>query len=67
LYLKQETNSNYASLLSIWDRLFGSFCLREDPQNIRFGLGDTFDQTPWDSFLGLVKQPFNSALYKKTD
>jgi len=64
-HLKQETNSNYASLLSVWDRLFGSFRLRSDPQNIRFGLGDKFDQTPWDSFWGTIKQPLNSALYKK--
>lgn len=66
-HIQKETDSNYSSLLSIWDRVFGSFCLRDDPQNIRFGLGDRFDQTPWDNFIGLLKQPFNSTLYKKLE
>ncbi|MCG8598648.1 MAG: sterol desaturase family protein [Verrucomicrobiales bacterium] len=34
----EETNSNYTSLLSIWDRIFGSFRLRNDLENIRLGL-----------------------------
>lgn len=66
-HIRKETDSNYSSLLSIWDRVFGSYRLRDDPQNIRFGLGDRFDETPWNSFLGSLKQPFNSKLYKKTD
>jgi len=65
-HLKEETNSNYASLLSVWDRLFGSFRLREDPQNLRFGLGDTFDSTHWDRLDGMLKQPLNSKLYEKS-
>ena len=28
--LRQETNSNYASVLPIWDRLFGTYCCRDD-------------------------------------
>ncbi|PCH85577.1 MAG: Sterol desaturase [Piscirickettsiaceae bacterium] len=64
-HIKQETNSNYSSLLSIWDRLFGSFRLRSDPQNIRFGLGDKFDKTPWGSLIGILKQPLNNSLYTK--
>ncbi|MEW4983901.1 MAG: sterol desaturase family protein [Cycloclasticus sp.] len=63
-HIKRETDSNYSSLLSVWDRIFGSFRLRDDPQNIRFGLGDKFDETPWDNFVGLLKQPFNTGLYK---
>ncbi len=66
-HIKQETNSNYASLLSAWDRLFGSFRLRDDPENIRFGLGDRFDNTAWDNVIGLLKQPFNKGLYRKGD
>ncbi|MBL4743761.1 MAG: sterol desaturase family protein [Cycloclasticus sp.] len=64
-HIQKETDSNYASLLSVWDRLFGSYCLRDDPQNIRLGLGDKFDETPWNSFVGLLKQPFNKRLYKR--
>jgi len=62
--LKHETDSNYASLLSIWDRLFASFKLRDDPQNIVFGLGERFDGSEWNSVPGMLKQPFNAALYK---
>jgi len=35
-----ETDSNYSSLFSFWDRLFGSFRLRDDPHTIEFGLDD---------------------------
>ena len=63
--IKQETDSNYASLLSVWDRLFGSFRLRDNPQEIIFGLGAKFDASEWNSVVGMLKQPFDSALYKK--
>ncbi len=33
-----ETDSNYGSLFSFWDRLFRSYRLRSDPGGIRFGL-----------------------------
>ncbi|MBL4887332.1 MAG: sterol desaturase family protein [Flavobacteriaceae bacterium] len=65
-HIREETDSNYASLLSVWDRLFGSFRLREDTQNIRFGLGDSFDNSPWDRLGGMLKQPLNSKLYKQS-
>ena len=35
-----ETDSNYSSLFSFWDRLFGSFRMRDDPRTIEFGLDD---------------------------
>lgn len=33
-----ETDSNYSSVLSVWDRVFGSYRLRDDPHAIRFGI-----------------------------
>ncbi|AFY70508.1 fatty acid hydroxylase [Thalassoporum mexicanum PCC 7367] len=33
-----ETNSNYGSVFSWWDRLFGTFRQRQDPQGIKLGL-----------------------------
>lgn len=33
----RETNSNYSSMLTIWDRLFGTY-RKNDPKNIVFGL-----------------------------
>jgi sterol desaturase/sphingolipid hydroxylase (fatty acid hydroxylase superfamily) len=37
---RPETDSNYSSLLSVWDRLSGSFRLRESPGTIDIGLDD---------------------------
>lgn len=34
----EETNSNYASLLTVWDKIFHSFRQRNDPENIKLGL-----------------------------
>ena len=36
--VRLETDSNYSSLLSIWDRVFGSFKLVKELKNIRFGI-----------------------------
>lgn len=34
----QESNSNYGSILSLWDRLFKTFRYRQNPQDIQLGL-----------------------------
>ena len=53
-----ETNSNYASGLAIWDRLFGSYRER-DPGEIVFGLD--YDRSPeQQKWLYLLKRPFGS-------
>jgi len=54
--VQPETDSNYTSLLSVWDRIFGSFRIKEDPRLINFGL-DQFDDPPRQSFAGLMKTP----------
>lgn len=51
-----ETDSNYASLLSCWDRLFGSFRVREDLEAIRFGL-EGEDGSDRQTLAALVKAP----------
>jgi len=53
-----ETDSNYASLLSIWDRLFRSFRLRERPQDIELGL-DHWQQHEWRGLGGMLAAPFH--------
>jgi sterol desaturase/sphingolipid hydroxylase (fatty acid hydroxylase superfamily) len=50
-----ETDSNYSSVLSIWDRLFGSFRLRRDPSRIRLGLG--LREAEWNTFSGILRMP----------
>src|SRR5262249_21531998 len=52
-----ETNSNYSTVLSVWDRLGGTFRSRPDPGGIHFGL-DEFDDWHWQSFWGMLRTPF---------
>jgi len=52
-----ETDSNYSSVLSIWDRLAGSFRLRSDPKTLVFGLPE-FTDARWQSWWGMMKTPF---------
>jgi len=54
-----ETNSNYTSLLSVWDRLFGSFLVLPDPHKISFGLNDT-DLPEQQTLWGLSIMPVKS-------
>ena len=52
-----ETDSNYSSLFSFWDRLFRTFRLRDDPGTLRFGL-DEFDRPEDHTLIGLLATPF---------
>jgi sterol desaturase/sphingolipid hydroxylase (fatty acid hydroxylase superfamily) len=54
---RPETDSNFSSVLSVWDRLFGSFRLRERPGEIRLGLGMT-DEHAWRTLPGMLAMPF---------
>ncbi len=51
-----ETDSNYASLLSIWDRIFRSFRINDEPEFIRLGL-DEFDTPASQTLAGMLKTP----------
>lgn len=51
-----ETDSNYSSLLSIWDRLFRSFRINEKPETIQLGL-DEFNADRFQTLGGLLKIP----------
>ncbi len=52
-----ETDSNYSSLFSWWDRVFGSFRTRADLAAIRMGL-DEFERPGDDTIAGMVRMPF---------
>jgi sterol desaturase/sphingolipid hydroxylase (fatty acid hydroxylase superfamily) len=58
--LRPETDSNYSAMLSVWDRLFRSFRLRDDPRAIRIGL-DEFDTPADKTVAGMFKMPFVDA------
>lgn len=60
--IQKETDSNYTSLFSWSDRVFGSFRLREgqeDMRGINFGLDD-HDSAEKQSVWGMLKTPFDS-------
>ncbi len=54
---RPETDSNYASVLSLWDRLFRTYRERTDYRRIRYGLagmvGDRFQ-----TLRGMLETPF---------
>jgi len=52
-----ETDSNYASVLSVWDRLFGSFRLRDDPSDLSLGL-EHVEREEWSTLTGMLAMPF---------
>jgi sterol desaturase/sphingolipid hydroxylase (fatty acid hydroxylase superfamily) len=57
------TNTNYGNVLSIWDRLFGTF-VYESVSQVRYGV-DTVDGNYSDDLIYQFKLPFNSTI--KTD
>ena len=52
-----ETDSNYASIFSFWDRAFGSFRLRAQPGEIRLGL-ENLARSEWGTLRGMLLMPF---------
>jgi sterol desaturase/sphingolipid hydroxylase (fatty acid hydroxylase superfamily) len=59
---RPETNSNYSTLFSVWDRLAGTLRLRADPQTIVFGL-EEFADPYWQSWTGMWRTPFVEPPY----
>jgi sterol desaturase/sphingolipid hydroxylase (fatty acid hydroxylase superfamily) len=51
-----ETDSNYGTLFSWWDRLFRSYRIKEDPLSIQYGLTD-FKSKTWQTLWGLLRTP----------
>src|SRR5205085_855853 len=52
-----ETDSNYSTVLSLWDRLAGSFRMRSDPKALVFGL-EEFRDGSWQTCWSMFKTPF---------
>ena len=57
--IRNETDSNYGSVFSFWDRLFRSYTMRSDPENIAQGLKD-MKTTKWTDIIGMVKTPLQT-------
>lgn len=61
-----ETDSNYSSVLSIWDRLFGSLLLRPHPERIRLGLPD-WRERDWRRLPTMISRPFRNRPESRPD
>lgn len=55
-----ETDSNYSSLFSFWDRLAKTFRLNPNPESISLGL-DEFDSEEDQTVKGMFKTPVKKA------
>ncbi|RYD82827.1 MAG: sterol desaturase family protein [Sphingobacteriales bacterium] len=51
------TDSNYGAVLSIWDRLLGTF-RKLDPSKIRYGLDRYYSNEKDEDIISLMKSPF---------
>ncbi len=54
--LIKETNSNYSSIFSFWDRLAKTYIFRKDPEKIQYGLDDK-KITACQSIPAMLKTP----------
>ena len=59
--IQSETDSNYASVFSMWDKLFNSYSMRPIEQQFNLGLGEKFTEREWNRLLGMIKLPFQKA------
>lgn len=54
--LRPETDSNYSSVFSCWDRLAKTFRRRPTLQALKYGLPE-FPEPQWQTLAGIVKTP----------
>jgi sterol desaturase/sphingolipid hydroxylase (fatty acid hydroxylase superfamily) len=55
--IRIETDSNYSSIFSFWDRVAGTFRMWRDGRPVDFGL-DEFDGERWQRIGGMLATPF---------
>lgn len=63
--VRAETDSNYTSLLSVWDRVFGSFRLRPDLPALQIGL-DGWSAAPHQTLPGMLVTPLRDQENRNT-
>ena len=59
-HYQPETDSNYANIFSLWDRLFGTFVKIPDTTSIRYGL-DEYQDARYQEIGPLLKVPWEKA------
>ena len=57
--IRQETNSNYASILSVWDRIFGTYRMPEGRSQLSTGLNE-LDDAKYQTVCGMLSTPFGT-------
>ena len=60
-----ETDSNYGSIFSFWDRLANSFRLRDRAVEVKYGLSE-FAGSETESLPVLALMPFQQAAHRST-
>jgi sterol desaturase/sphingolipid hydroxylase (fatty acid hydroxylase superfamily) len=55
--VRVETDSNYSTIFSFWDRIGGTFRVRKDARPVDFGL-DEYEGERWQRVSGLLTTPF---------
>ena len=58
--ISHETDSNYSSVFSVWDRLFRSYTMRPIEQAFNLGLGGRFTEKQWNRLYGMLTLPFTT-------
>lgn len=58
--VREETDSNYSSVFSFWDRIFGTYRSREN-KSIEFGLTRWMEEK-WQTAKGLLILPFQNRV-----
>ncbi len=53
---ERETDSNYSAIFSFWDRLFGTYRVRDEVQQIELGL-DGYSPADTDTLRGMLLTP----------
>lgn len=63
-YKQPYTDSNYGAILSVWDRVMGTFSTL-DPHKITYGLDRYYPNNKDENFTQLMKHPFIPGFYNQ--
>jgi sterol desaturase/sphingolipid hydroxylase (fatty acid hydroxylase superfamily) len=58
-----ETNSNFASIFSFWDRMWQTFRYRKNTLTLQYGL-HILKEKKWQNFSGMLLTPFKNFSFK---
>jgi diguanylate cyclase (GGDEF)-like protein/PAS domain S-box-containing protein len=60
---ENETNSNFAFNISVWDRVFGTYKAEPEAGQLGMTIGLTqFRETKWQNYIGIMSTPFSNNM-----